>query len=440
MRQERAVDWMRAVGATLVLPGVTLVTLLALSGCGSKTGLHVPDVDGGRETDAFVPRDMPGRDAFVPPPPPDVCIELPPEEPPEFVDASFLARISTADVLFLVDVTGSMSDEIDQIRVTLRDTIVPSIAESIPDTQFSVAEFADFPVSPYGDLGRDIPFAMVQTSTADLDRVQAAVDSLDTRSGSDIPESHVEALYQTATGAGWSRVVPPRSCPPGTVGYPCFRQNGSRIILLFTDAAMHNGPGGSEPYDSPVVTPSPATYEMALSALEGIGAKVLGLYSGNDPRDRAVTDLNAVARDTGAVTEDGAPIVLDIGSRGERLDEGVVESLRQLVEEVPIDIDALVEDFPGDDFDALEFLSSIETTGANPPGGATDLGDRYLDVRPGTRVGFRVWLANETIPRGPEPQSYTLTIVLRGDGVTRLSETHVLVVIPSIEGEGCEAL
>ncbi len=234
--------------------------------------------------------------------------------------------------------------------------------------------------------------------------------------------------------------MPPRRCPADTVGYPCFRNNGSRIVLLFTDAAMHNGPGGSEAYDSPPFSPAPATYEMAVGALRDIGAKVLGLYSGNDPRDRAVTDLNAVARDTGAVTEDGMPIVLDIGSRGENLDEGVVESIRQLVEEVPIDIDAIAEDYPGDEFDALEFVRTIETTGASPPGGATDLGDEYLGVRPGTRVGFRVFLANERIERGPEPQEYTITVVLRGDGVTRLTETVVLVVIPSIGGDGCEAL
>jgi len=416
------------------------LAVIATLGCGAKTGLHVPDVDAGPEPEDMFRADMRGVDAFEPPPPPDVCIELPPEAPPEFVDAQFLARISTADVLFLVDVTGSMTDEIEQIRVTLRDEIVPRIAESIPDTQLSVAEFADFPVSPYGHDTMDVPFQIRQESTADIDRVQTAVDRLSTRSGSDIPESHVEALYQSATGLGLGRYVPPRRCAAGTVGYPCFRNNGSRIILLFTDASMHNGPGGSEPYDSPPISPAPARYEMAVGALQDIGAKVLGLYSGNDPSDRGLADLNSIARDTGAVTADGAPIVLDIGADGAGLDDGVVESIRQLVEEVPLDIDAIVEDYPDDDFDALEFVTSIETTGATPPGGATDLGDEYLGVRPGTRVGFRVFLANERIPRGPEPQSYTLTVVLRGDGVTRLTETVVLVVIPSIGGEGCEAL
>ena len=413
--------------------------MAAAAACGSKTGLSVPDVDAGpRTVDMSRPVDF-SVDRFVPPLP-DVCIELPPDEPPAFVDVQFLARIATADVLFLVDVTGSMNDEIDQIRGTLRDTLVPELARAIPDIHFSVAEFADFPISPYGDESQDTPFAIRQTSTANIDAVQRAVDRLQTRSGSDIPESHVEALYQTATGQGIGRWVPPRSCPADTVGYPCFRANGSRIVLLFSDASMHNGPDGSQPYDAPRISPPPADYEQALGALRDIGAKVLGLYSGNAMDEGALLDLERVARDTGAVTASGSPIVLDIGFRGERLDTGVIESVRQVVEEVPIDIDAFVEDYLADDLNALEFVTGIQTTGAAPPSGATDLGDRYAAVRPGTRVGFRVALANERIERGPEPLVYYLTIVLQGDGVTRLSETTVQVVIPSIGGDGCDEL
>ena len=69
--------------------------------------------------------------------------------------------------------------------------------------------------------------------------------------------------------------------------------------------------------------------------------------------------------------------------------------------------------------------------------GAVDLGDRYEDVAPGTNVGFRVRLDNHSIAPGPLPQSYFLTLVLRGDGVTRLLELVVEVVIPALNGEGC---
>ena len=420
----------RAASLRMAWVSASLLTAMLVTGCGAKSALRVPERDGG-PIDMLV--DLPPDMA----PMPDLCIELPPGEPPEFIDVNFVARIATADVLFLVDTTGSMSDEIDQVRARLRDTIVPALVEAIPDVQLGVAEFADYPVAPYGDVGQDLPFRLVLASSGDIDRAQRAVDSLGTRSGSDIPESHVEALFQTATGAGAGRYVPPASCPEGTVGYPCFRANGSRIVLLFTDAEFHNGPGGNEPYSSFSIAPRPAGYDMAVGALRGIGAKVLGLYSGGAPLERAMSDLRAVARDTGAVTADGSPIVLDIGRRGERLDTGVIDAIRTLVEEVPIDIDALAEDSPFDAFDALRFVREIETLGAIPASGAIDLGDRYQAVTPGTRVRFRVNLANASIERLPEVQRYYVNIVLRGDGVTRLQETLVEVVIPSLAGEGC---
>ncbi len=413
-----------------------MLLLPVLVACGAKTGLPFPDpLDAGPDVrDASVDA-PPLRDGMVPPPPADLCVELPPDEPPAFIDVSFLARIATADVLFLVDVTGSMSEEIDRIRATLRDTIAPGLADAIEDVHIAVAEFADFPVEDYGDR-RDVPFRLVQASTGDLVEAQRGVGRLRVLSGGDLPESQIEALSQAATGSGLGTFVPPARCPAGTVGYPCFRATGSRIVLLFTDAEFHNGPGGSNPYRG--ISPPPASYDQAVAELRAIGAKVLGLYSGGAfGGPSAVRHLEGIARDTGAVGEDGEPIWVDIGTRGERLDTGVIDVVRTLVEETPIDVDVLVEDWPYDAVNALDFVVGVSTTGATPRSGATDRGDRYEAVRPGTQVRFRVALTNERFPRGPEPQSYFLTIVLRGDGVTRLRETVVEVVIPSLTGDGC---
>jgi hypothetical protein len=367
------------------------------------------------------------------------CVELPPEEPPRFVDAEFVVRVGTADILFLIDATGTMSDEISQLSESLRDVLFPQIVETIPNVHFSVAEFGDFPVVPYGEP-IDIPFRLRQRSVSDVDAAAEAVDGIRGFWGRDVPESHVEALYQTATGDGSGAWIPPTRCAEGTVGYPCFREDGSRIILLFTDAPMHNGPGDSAPYDTSLIAPAPATYDMAISAIRDIGAKVVGLYSGGEFIHRGLDDLNRVARDSGAVTTAGDPIVFDIGSNGERLDSGVVRALERLVGDVPIDVDLVVEDDDDDGVDALELVSFVETTGAIPAEDAQDLGDGYGSVRPGARVGFRVWLTNDEIERGPEPVSYSLTMVLRGDGVTRLVTRTVEVVIPSWADEGCERL
>lgn len=424
------------------------VVALALVACGSKTGLFAPDaqvdaspMDAGR-LDAFVPPDVfvPPVDAYVPP---DVCIEVPPREPPRSVEVSFVSRILSAEVYFLVDVTGSMDGEIRQIRDHLRDTIIPGIAAQIPDVRFSVGRFADFPVEPYGSDGRsgspaDDVYRLEQRSTGDLDAVQRGIDRLALQSGGDIPESAVEALYVSATADAPSRLVPPRSCPTGTVGYPCFQREGSRIFLLFTDAPMHNGPGGAEPY-GPRLGFRSHTYDETVIALRAIGAKVLGLYSG-DSFDGGLDHLQRVARDTGAVRPDGTPIVFDIGTDGASLGPDVVEAVRTLVEEVPIDVDALTEDWPTDEVDATEYVAGIVAVAAEPPSGATRLPDRFVGVRPGTRVRFSVLLENERFERLDYPQVHRLVVVLRGDGVTRLSETIVDIVVPAIDGDGCDEL
>jgi len=419
-----------------VLPLLSMA--LVVAGCGSKTGLGVPPArdagpDGGRDA-GFDGGSDAGTDAG---PVPDECIDLPFEEPPEEVRVSFEGRILAADVLFLVDTTGSMGEEIAQIQSTLRDVLIPATVETIGDVRLSVASLADFPRASYGG-DRDVPFLLVQPSTSDIEAMRRAVDRLPSSSGADGPESQTEALYLAATGEGMGVFVPPSRCPEGTVGYPCFRPDGSRIILLFTDAPFHNGPGGSNAY-GPDVSPTPHTYAESINALRSIGAKVLGLFSGGSDTE-ALRDLQAVARDTGAVTPTGEPIVFDIGTDGRRLDRGVVETISTLVDEVPIDIDVLVEDVEGDPFDATAFVRDIVALRADPPDGAINRGDRFDRVRPGTRVTFSIQLQNDILPPATEPRTYMMRIVLRGDGITRLQSTLVQVLIPGIRMETCDDL
>lgn len=413
---------------------------LALAACGSKSPLYVPDpaedaavFDGGMDAGIDAGPDS-GRDAGTDGGPiPDECIELPFMDPPSELRVSFTARILTADVFFLVDVTGSMGEEIDQIRERLRDEIIPGLAAEIPDVRFGVGHFADFPEGDYGSEGDQV-FRLLQAETLEIGRVQSAVDRLPLQGGLDFPESMTEALYLTATGEQMGRFVPAASCPAGTLGYPCFRADGSRIILAFTDAPTHNGPGGREAYEG--IRPRPHTYEETVNELRAIGAKVLGLHSGDPEFDAGGReDLEAFARDTGAVREDGTPVVLDIGRDGSLLSSSAVEAVRTLVDEVPIgDVSVLIEDYDGDDMDVTAFVDRVVALSSTPSDGAVNLGDSFADVRPGTRLVFQILLRNDEIPQTDEPQSFLMNVVLRGDGVTRLQETLVQIVVPAIGG------
>lgn len=403
--------------------------LLVAAGCGAKTGLDVPDAN----LDAGPDASDAGMDAGIP------CIETPADGGIIEVPLEIEAELARADVLFLVDTTASMGEEIDQIKLGLRDQIAPGIADAIPDSALGVAHFDDFPEGMCGEAG-DIPFELLTPITQDLNRAQAAVDALELGNGLDRPESQVEALYQTATGEGLGGYVPPSfGCPRGGFGYPCFRVDALPIVLLFTDAPFHSGPGGTNPYGcSPV--PPPHSYAQAVEVMNALGIRVIGLYSGDDGAGRG--DLLAAARDTGAV-EDGTPLVFDIGSRAQRLSEQVVTAIRTLADVIEFDVDAvLVDPDPTDDFDPRDLVEDVIPVRAEPMDridGIDPDTDTFLGVRAGTRVFYQLRIRNDVVMPGPEPQRFLLEIVFRGDRRTRLGSRLVEILIPAADGTGCEA-
>lgn len=414
------------VSTSVRAPRIIAVFAAALfaSACGAKTGLDVPDTGVDAGTDA-------GVDSSIP------CIEVPPDGGLIEVPLDIEAELARADVLFLVDTTASMGEEIDQIRAGLRDRIAPGISEAIPDSALGVANFEDFPEGMCGE-GGDIPFQLLTPITQDLNRAQAAVDALELGNGLDRPESQVEALFQVATGAGLGSYVPPSfGCPRGGIGYPCFRPDALPIVLLFTDAPFHSGPGGSNPYLCSVIPP-PHTYDEARDALMSLGIRVIGLYSGEG---EGRSDLLAIARDTLAV-EDGSPLVFDIGTSGRNLSDQVVSAIRTLADVIEFDVDAiLVDPDLTDGVDPRMFVEEIVAVRAVPMEGITIDPETatFLGVGAGTRVFFQLRIrAGATVP-GPEPQRFLLEVVFRGDRRTRLGSRLVEIVIPGEDGTGCEA-
>jgi len=397
-------------------------------GCGAKTGLHVPDASEQSQPDAAL-------DAGVDAGP---WYEIPVDGGPLDVALEVQAQIGRADVLLLIDTTTSMDQEIDQIRARLRDRIVPAIAEAIPDSQLGVASFADFPVNPYGSVERDTPFTLHLPMTSSMADVQAAVNSLSLSNGADQPESQIEALYQTATGAGLGGYVPPsEGCPMGGTGYPCFRRDALPVVLLFTDAPMHNGPSGRHRYGG-ALSPPAHSYDVTIRALNRLGVRVIGFDSG---AGNGRADLEAVARATNAVDGSGSPLVYEIGSGGERLSTGVVDAVRTFASTAVFDIDAIaVDPDPADGIDVTALVRELIPLAADPPDGVLEI-DRaagvFRGVLAGTRVSYRIVLQNDIITPGPEPIVLRLELVFRGDGRTRLASRILEIVIPAIDGSGC---
>jgi hypothetical protein len=382
----------------------------------------------------------------------DFYLILPPGGDLVEKDLEFGTDITVADIFFIVDTTGSMYEEIDQIKATLSSVIIPSIRARIPDAWFGVGWHADFQTSDYG-YDTDRAFVMVQEMTDDMVVAQTAVNNLPENNGADWPESQTESLYQVATGAGLGTWVPTYVCPDG-VGAPCFRPGALPIVLEFTDAPFHNGPPGTAADDYVGIIPAPHVWSEAIMELNDIHAKVLGMSSEGTYSTDAWHDLRETAIATGAVDLEGNPLVFDIGSGGELLDTRVVDAIETLATKVPFDVDTYTVDEPDgydepgwEEVDATCFIKKrIPQPGWEPPPGFTadeavafyDQSAFYL-VLPGTKVTFKVQFQN-FINAGANcydgdnfARVFLARIVVRGDGVTDLDEREVVIIVPAEE-------
>ncbi|HJL26329.1 MAG TPA: hypothetical protein RMH80_29200 [Polyangiaceae bacterium LLY-WYZ-15_(1-7)] len=423
-----------------VLVGVLVTGVLAasvLAGCGAKTGLLLPDaqVDAGEDAGVDASFDA-GTDAGMPPP----CIELPPDGGPVRTSFELPVSLAVVDVMFLLDATASMLDEIDTIRRRLRDRVVPGVTEAIPDAWFGVALVGEFPVEPHGP-GDVRPYEMRAPLTDDLIQIEAALGDLPTWGNFDEPEAQVEGLYQVATGEGlrpW--IEASAGCPRGGIGGGCFRREALPVVVLITDAPMNNGPPGVRP-ESEYDFAGPHEYGDAVRELRRLGALVIGLGARDAFAMSPMRHLRAIAEDTGAVEADRTPIAIDIGGTGSGVGSGIVEAIQRLAEGTPLDVDAQVEDVPGDAIDARDLVVAIRPLSAEPMSGVGEVTeDAFLDVRPGTRVTFEIELDGSRVPPAPETRLVPARVLFRANRRSRLGREEVVFLIPGEDGGSCDEL
>jgi len=142
------------------------------------------------------------------------------------------------DLVFLIDATGSMADEIDKLKATLH-SIAGEVAAlpSRPDLCFGLVAYRD-----RGDafLLRSHDF------TNDLGAFQDVLNALRAGGGGDYPEAMNEALHETVHNLSW-------------------RGSGAtRMVVLLADAPPHLDYGGPQ-------------YDDDMQAALGKGIKVFGV-------------------------------------------------------------------------------------------------------------------------------------------------------------------
>ena len=401
-------------GRCLVLLGA-----IAVAGCGAKTGLDAPVSmpDAGVAAVPEVTR----------------CVALP-SGGRVVAEFSLPVTLAVVDVMFLIDATASMVDEIDNVRERLRDVVVPGVRAAIPDAQFGLALAGEFPIEEHGppDVA---PFDMRVPITADVLRVEAALDAIPSWGNYDDPEAQVEALYQIATGAGLPPFIDPfLGCPGGGIGGACFRREALSVIVLITDAPFHNGPPGVDPIAPYRFEPAPHRYEDAIAALDDLDALVIGLGARDFGAMSPIAHLRALARDTRAVDAMLTPLVLDIGDDGSRVGGAIVDAIEHLAADVPLDVDAILEDIPGDPYDVRDLVVEMRPTSASPGRGVREITDRgFLGVVPGTQVRYGITIDAASLA-ADAPLRVPGRVVFRAFGRTRLGAQDVVFVI----GDDCE--
>lgn len=380
-------------------------------------------------------------------PPTDFFVVLPFMGSRELRTLRFGTNINVADIYFLIDTTGSMGGPIDNVQTSL-SMLSTEIGTRIPDAQLGVGHFEDFPMGGgFGGYGSptNVAYENDQDITDDVPAVQRALDGLVANGGADGPESHVEAMFQTATGLGgswtdstgsWS--LPRRTCearldePGMRTGYPCFRPGSLPIIVMVTDVNMHNGPGGSAPYVG--ITPEPHTFPQAVSALRMIGARFIGVAVNGAGTGRG--EMEMVAEMTGTVDGSGSPLVYD--ASGGTVSTSILDGIGALTGGVAQDVTTRTENVPGnpDEFDATLFIKSIRAVEGYDAAGIAGAGYgskddvSFYDVIPGTQVEFEIDFWNDVRPPAISAEIFQARIIVVGNGVADLDGRNVYIIVP----------
>ena len=150
--------------------------------------------------------------------------------------------VGNVDALFLIDNSGSYSDDMVSIRNQAAG-VAAKIQAAFPTARFGVATFRDFPFSSFGQAG-DTAFQVVLPFTSNVTNfVNAIMGIPPPDGGADGPEAQYEAVFQALTGLGrdldGDNIAgnSPGEIAPSNLGWV---PGHHRLLYLLTDADFHN--------------------------------------------------------------------------------------------------------------------------------------------------------------------------------------------------------
>jgi len=187
------------------------------------------------------------------------------------------APVGRGDVMFVIDRTGSMGDEINQVK-TSAVQIMNNIRSRLPFAWFGVGSFMDYPgyfsypgyADQYGSAASgDVPWELNISLTDNITDVANTINGLWLGWGADWPESYTRALYEA------SQIETVR-----------WRTGAKRVIVLFGDAPTHDltfagyNFGGDPGRDGIARTDDDLVFVNVVQQLRDKGISVVAVDSG----------------------------------------------------------------------------------------------------------------------------------------------------------------
>lgn len=215
---------------------------------------------------------------------------------------AFGQKMDALDLVFCIDTTGSMGDDIAAVKTAARQ-ITDAIADEIPDFRIAVVDYKDFnqPSSEpnagsYGD-NSDYPYRTDLEFTTDTNQVIDALNELTASGGADWPESVYTAVmhcidHNSLMGALEGELY---GADANSMGPGAWRSGDvMRVVILMGDAPPHD----PEPFTG-------YTLDDIVEAAGGAEPKrIVSVLIGQDPE--AGSYFRSLAGETGGTVLEAA--------------------------------------------------------------------------------------------------------------------------------------
>lgn len=399
---------------------------------GSDPGIKDSDGDGTDDFTEFVfgsdPKDPQSNipeDAYY--------IVLPYESEPVIKNLDFSTDIKKVDVLILVDLSESMLEEHSNLKNGIKNTVIDGVRAQIPDSAFGLVKF--------GTLNYQA-FNMTTAMTSDAELVKSAIDGISSAGG--WAEYHEFAMYASLVGDAITEQIkycyddglfsddyktdnisqPASSCPSGTYGRACFRNESLPILIMASDEKFYHLDDKEKKWEWQ--SGSEKTKDIVIAEMNKVNAKFIGINTVGDSRDPQA-DYDYMAAGTGSVNALGQNFNQKLSSDGTGFSQKIVDAVVELTNNMQIDIATKVKhiDNTYGVTDTTKFIKSITPDG-------------FPDVKPGQKVTFEVTFENTIYENTSyETKVFIANINVLGDG-SFLDSRDVFIVVPGKDYTGPE--